>query len=328
MESHSISVNVTGQVDIPGQLTTAATVHLPDRLDRPLTVLVGYPGGSYARGYYDIRLLPGYSQAEYHTDQGFVFVACDHLGIGDSSPVDPFELTLERMAAVNHATATSVVERLRAGTLVHGLGPVPVKNVIGMGQSMGGCLITVQQGLHRTFDAIAVLGYGVIASSFVTSDGIRITFPAPPRDADLRAGAGQILGEVSQHAETLLHSFHAADEEPELLAADMGVSPDKDGGGRKLAPWRAAVTPPCAAMMMAGGAVAAEAAAIDVPVLIGAGAIDLVTDPWAEPTAFRGSRDVAVFIVPRMAHMHNFARTRELLWDRIACFARNTTIKA
>jgi hypothetical protein len=60
-------------------------------------------------------------------------------------------------------------------------------------------------------------------------------------------------------------------------------------------------------------------------VLIGCGEIDVVPDPWMEPSAYRGSRDVALFVVERMCHMHNFAQNRELLWDRIANFARSLT---
>ena len=33
------------------------------------------------------------------------------------------------------------------------------------------------------------------------------------------------------------------------------------------------------------------------------------------------SRDVSVFVVERMAHMHNFAQTREMLWQRLERFA-------
>ena len=74
-------------------------------------------------------------------------------------------------------------------------------------------------------------------------------------------------------------------------------------------------------MMMGEGAVATEAAMVDVPVLSACGEVDLVDDPWAEPTAFRRSRDVALLVVPGMHHMHNFARTREVLWRRIVQFA-------
>lgn len=323
MRSYEFHIDVTGRVDLDGALRTAATVYLPDLVDGPLKVLVGYPGGGYSRHYYNIRQATGYSQAEHHTDRGFGFIACDHLGIGDSVPVDAFDLTLERMAAANHATASSAVERLRAGSLIDGVGPIEVEKLVGMGQSMGGCLLTVQQGLHGTFDAIAVLGYGVVRSGFPTPDGQRINFPAPPRDSNLRAFADRPLAAVAEHAALLRYAFHAADDETGLVEADMPISPGTPGGHR-LPPWRVDAAPPCAASMMADGAVAKEAAAIETPVLIGCGEIDLVADPWSEPSAFRGSSDVALFVVPRMAHMHNFAATRALLWDRIDRFAEGT----
>jgi hypothetical protein len=74
--------------------------------------------------------------------------------------------------------------------------------------------------------------------------------------------------------------------------------------------------------MMTPGAVSKEAAVIDVPVLVGSGERDVVPDPWAEPTAYRGSPAVCLSVIPRMAHMHNFAHTRAVLWDAVAHFAR------
>lgn len=76
--------------------------------------------------------------------------------------------------------------------------------------------------------------------------------------------------------------------------------------------------PACARLMLSPGYVAQEAAAIDVPVLIAAGERDVVPDPHAEPAAFKSSKDISVYVVPGMAHMHNFTTTRKLLWDRIA----------
>jgi pimeloyl-ACP methyl ester carboxylesterase len=69
--------------------------------------------------------------------------------------------------------------------------------------------------------------------------------------------------------------------------------------------------------MVAPGTVAPEAAAIRVPVLVVAGERDVVPDPWIEPNAYRSATDITVFVCPRMAHMHNFASTREILWSRL-----------
>jgi hypothetical protein len=74
-------------------------------------------------------------------------------------------------------------------------------------------------------------------------------------------------------------------------------------------------------MMMTPGIVKVEAAAVAVPVLIAMGERDVCPDPHDEPSAYRSSRDVSLFVVPRMAHMHNFAGTRHLLWKRIESWA-------
>ena len=321
MQSHDVWIDISGKVDLEAELNTAATVHLPDEIDGPLTILFGYAGGGYARGYYDIRQLPGYSQAEHHVSRGFAFVACDHLGIGDSSQVDIFDLSFERLAAANHHSATTILDRLRTGRLVDGVGPLTVNKVVAMGQSMGGCLLAVQQGLHRTFDGVAILGYSCVSPSFPAPDGSRVIFPAPPRGSDLRALGLEALSVVAQRMDLIRYAFHADDEEPELIEADM-----PSAAGREMAPWRSGFAPACAASMMGEGVVAAEAAAIDVPVLSASGAIDVVTDPWMEPSAFRSPNDVSVFVVPGMCHMHNFARTRQLLWERIDRFAQGVAV--
>lgn len=92
--------------------------------------------------------------------------------------------------------------------------------------------------------------------------------------------------------------------------------------GDASTPWGSATVPACAVTMMTPSAVGREAAAIDVPVLVGSGERDTVPDPWLEPTAYRSSSNVELVVIPRMAHMHNFAHTRGLLWEAIAHFAR------
>lgn len=61
---------------------------------------------------------------------------------------------------------------------------------------------------------------------------------------------------------------------------------------------------------------------IDVPVLTGMAERDTVPTPLNELAAFKKATDVSVFIVPRMAHMHNFASTRKLLWERLDGWSR------
>jgi pimeloyl-ACP methyl ester carboxylesterase len=324
MRSYDLEVDVTGATDLPGELRTAATLHLPDRLNRALPVLFGFPGGGFGRRYYDVRTIPGYSQAVYHADHGFAFVACDHLHVGDSDQPDTFSLTYENLAAANHAAADSVIAGLSAGSLVADVPPVEITTAVGMGQSMGGCLLTVQQANHRTFDGVAFLGWSGIFTNFPGPDGGRITYPMPPRGTDLRPIADQVLGVVAPDDSHYRFCFHWPDEEPDLMQIDLASYRPYTGvvRGDSSTPWGSASLPACAVTMMTEGAVADEAAAIDVPVLVACGERDVVPDPWAEPGAYRGTRDVSLKVVPRMAHMHNFARTRTVLWDAIERFAR------
>jgi alpha-beta hydrolase superfamily lysophospholipase len=169
-----------------------------------------------------------------------------------------------------------------------------------------------------------MLGWSGIYTNFPAPDGSRITYPMPPRGTDLRPIADQVLGKVSPDVEHFRFCFHWPDEDPELVERDLDSYRPYTGvvRGDDATPWGSSSLPACAVTMMTDGSVAREAAAIDVPVLVASGSVDVIPDPWIEPTAYRNSRDVSVVVVPRMAHMHNFARTRAQLWDRIAAFAR------
>jgi hypothetical protein len=69
--------------------------------------------------------------------------------------------------------------------------------------------------------------------------------------------------------------------------------------------------------MLSPGYVSREAEAVSVPVFIGLGERDTAPEPHREPSAYTNSSDVTLFICERMAHMHNFASTRDALWDRL-----------
>jgi alpha-beta hydrolase superfamily lysophospholipase len=322
MRSVDVTVDVEGATGLAAA-STASTVHLPDRLDGPATVVFGYPGGGYGRRYFHITALPGYSQAEHHTALGMVVVATDHLGVGDSSQPDTFALSYECLAAANHETARAVLERLASGTLAKGVPKVEIGTVVGTGQSMGGCLLTVQQGNHRTFDGVALLGWSGIETNFPARDGSRLRWPMPPRGTDLRPIAADVLGVVAPDPDHYRFAFHWDDEEPALMEADLASYRPYTGvtRGDASTPWGSATVPACAVTMMTPGAVAAEAAAIDVPVLVACGERDVVADPAAERAAYPASPEARVVVVPGMAHMHNFARTRQVLWGAIDEFA-------
>ena len=70
--------------------------------------------------------------------RGWIFVAVDHLGVGESSQHDPERLSYTPVAAASEAAEAEVRQKLAAGTLMDGLRRSSDPVTIGIGQSMGG----------------------------------------------------------------------------------------------------------------------------------------------------------------------------------------------
>jgi alpha-beta hydrolase superfamily lysophospholipase len=324
MQTLQLRIDVASVVSLQGPLEVALTAYLPDpaRLSSPPIVMAAFPGGGYSRGYFDMHFAghAHYSEAEHHTAAGLIFIAGDHLGVGDSSIPDFSKLSIEMIAAANDHAIREAIRRLESGTLAPGFPAVKGATKIGIGQSMGGCIAIVMQGNHRTYDGIAPLGYSAIHTVLPQRSQAAylkaMQAHSQARSADLSKLS---ILESSQQIEDFVYPFHWEDVPQDILDADMS-------GGyplRKTAPpFGSCTLPTCALQMMAPGCVAKEAAAIDVPVLVGVGARDVCPDPHAEIGAYKRSDDVSLYVVPRMAHMHNFASTRRELWDRLVGWSR------
>jgi alpha-beta hydrolase superfamily lysophospholipase len=345
--SVDLIVDVTEAAGLGEPAHIALTVTVPDNVGPEPAVCFAKPGAGYSRGYYTADL-PGPgpdagtgSQADWHAARGWIFVSVDHLGVGDSSQ-HPDRLTFAPVVAAAQSAEADVLQKLAAGTLIDGLGQVESPLTIGIGQSMGGCLTVVQQGRFHGYDGIGVLGYGVLHTLPPTASGTPpLALPWIPR--------GEVLGEgVITNAPALARvdpasapgpgalawGFHYDDVDPDVVARDMTDYPARGGA---LPPWGSATIPaPLVLWCVTPGAVLAEAAAIEVPVLLAMGERDVLTDPRGEIRAYESSASVDLFVCPRMAHMHNFAGTRELFWRRIeawadwvrACKAAGTTAPA
>lgn len=289
----------------------AATVFLPaaDELPERPAVFVAMPGAGYSRQYFDIPE-DGYSEAQHHNRRGTIVVTLDHLGVGESS-VPPFEVTtLDVVAAANDAALKSILDRLRDGSLAPGIGAIEAACVVGAGQSMGGHVLAAMQAYHRTFDGVAMLG----------SSMVRTSMPSPPGSAPVVVPAGtppEEAAELFVQGTDWRYAFFWEDVPESFVDADF------TGGHpvRETAPiWGSTTVPGLAAALVLPGVVTAEAASIDVPVLVGMGERDVCQEPIAELAAFTNATDISAIVVPRMAHMHNFAGTRQRMWDRIDAF--------
>ncbi len=72
---------------------------------------------------------------------------------------------------------------------------------------------------------------------------------------------------------------------------------------------------------MIPGSVAAEMAAVDVPVFLGLGEHDIAGDPHGIPAFFPRCTDLTLFVLAATGHNHNVAPAREVLWDRLGAWA-------
>lgn len=289
----------------------ATTIYLPDEsaLQGRPPVLVLMPGGGYGRHYFDLPA-EGFSQAVHHAGHGTIVVTLDYIGAGDSSHPTAEQNTLDSAVAANHAAVGTIVERLRKGTLVDGLEPVHISGIVGAGQSLGGHVLLATQANHATFDGIALLGSSVAGTDLPRRPGTPApTFPADATDEQIAA--------IALSGIDWIWAFHWETDDPTI--ADL-IKQDTSGGlpMRQSAPrWGSLTSPAFGAVSMVPGALTPYTSRITVPVLLATGERD-VTRPLEEERAmFTSTDDVATFTAPRMAHMHNFSQTRQLLWQRL-----------
>ncbi len=306
----SLTFDVTTGVASEEVLSQEAWLFVPERPADAHAVLVCLAGGTYDKHYWhiDIDGHSRYSFGEHLADAGFVVIAVDHLGVGDSTdPLASGPLGLELLAKGDAEVARQIRERLRRGELHQDLGTsLPV---VGVGHSMGACLTTMVQATARAYDAVVLLGYGVqitnvyedTADAAELEERIQQTIEAScqlagakPTDAYIYAPRGY-----------LADLFYAGEVPQDVIDADTAV--------QSRVPLRAAaeVTTP--------GMVEQYAPRVDVPVLLAFGAAsDVSPNPYAEPANYTGSPDVTLHLVPNSGHCHNFASHRTELWDRIA----------
>jgi len=124
----------------------------------------------------------------------------------------------------------------------------------------------------------------------------------------------------------LAWSFHYDDVPADVVEQDLAhyeaiVTRRQPPEGDNFGSWYSYTTPHDAARLtLTPRIIAPEAAAVTVPVLSAMGERDMVVDPLGESRAFLSAPSFDLFVCPRMGHMHNFASTRTLFWERIHRF--------
>jgi len=313
-----LSIDVSDAAGLGEEAAIALTVEIPpaDLLGAPPIVCFAKPGAGFSRRYFTTDLPgPGSgSQSSWHTGRGWVFVSVDPLGVGGSSTHhDPERLDHAVLAAASRAAEREVLEGLANATLHESLPPVRDPVVLGVGQSMGGCLTVSQQGRYHDYDGIGVLGFSAVHTHPPVPPGAT-PWVHPWRLRDGGDAAILNAARVAAAQRNLESTDFAAATDWLFYFDDVDLETVRVTG----APW-ISVTYPMGviATVLTPGVVAAEAAAVDVPVLVAMGERDVIADPRGEACAYRSASSIDLYVCPQMAHMHNFASTRELLWQRI-----------
>lgn len=294
----------TGTLSDGHSWSLVATVHLPDvaHNSERVPLVVCLPGGGYNRHYFSLQE-PGYNEARHHMDRGVIVVALDHIRVGESDIPELRHASLEIAAEANHAVLKVILERLGAGTLRDGVPPLQPYCVVGEGQSMGGHIALLMQANHRSFDGLAMLGSSAVCTRLPAKTvGEEICLLGKDNPSEGLAALRTFDKRFAFHWEDVPEAYASADGEASTSAYWLSATTPNAGGG--LIP----------------GHLSSKAATVTVPILIGMGERDVCQDPLREVAAYMSSRDVSYIVVPRMAHMHNFAGTRTMMWKRLSAF--------
>jgi hypothetical protein len=316
-----VSEPVRIEIDVTAVAPAGATVEVGDLFlpasvagsdgGGPVALVVCLPGGGMTRRWFDLPAdLPGqWSLARHLADEaGLAVLTLDHLGVGESPPPDdPYTLVPRVVAAVHDHVVRAAVEGLRAGSLVPGIGPVEVATIVGCGHSMGAMIVVQQQARHRTYDGLALLGFG--------GAGL-----PEHLDDDERGYAGD-------HDELELAL-------PELVAARFGGALVASRREARARPAGAPITPgdllghATGVLLTLGGLTSMipgtsdrEMAAVDVPVLAVVGENDIVREVERLPQLFSSTPELTELVVPGSGHNHVIAAERMVLFDELGRWA-------
>jgi len=298
-----------------GPLAVAIDASLPasKSLSALPVVFFCLPGGGLNSGYYDLQVKGDarFSFAASMAAHGMITVAMDPLGIGASSrPRDGFNLTPDLIARAHALACERVIAELRSGTFAPSLPPIAGLVSIGTGHSVGGLFVVIQQAQSRSFDAVALLGFGTCGLPSAL-------------DAELRS----LSGKPDEAREQIVSLARARYSEPYSELRSEGRGREIYGGGaepRALDALREVrdrllATPSVFAIIP--GSCAPEAAQIDAPVFLAVGDRDMCGSTHELPASFPASSDVTLVRLANTGHSHFVFASAPHLFARLAIWA-------
>ena len=275
----------THHLDLPDGSRVAIDLHAPNAPPRALLFCLA--GGGANRRYFNLGDADtrDFSFAARLTAQGFAVAAADVPGVGDSLlPETPGFLSPRAAAAALH----DALVQLR--TAQPALAALPV---IGVGHSMGGMLIILQQGRFADFAGIALLGSNAGGLDWALTDAER-TYAGDEAaiERDLAALTTARFGDpfAAMRITTAGAGTIFAGETPEATAR-LRTARDRlfNAGGM---------------MSMIPGSFQSEAQSIAVPLFLAFGDNDIGIPPHLVSRDFPAAADVTLLILPGTGHNH------------------------
>lgn len=282
--------------------SVAIDLHLPDA--PPRTLLFCLAGGGTHRRYYDLGDADDrdFSFAARLTAAGFAVAAADPPGVGDSIlPATPgFFSPRDAAAALHTALARLLVEQPT-------LAGIPV---IGVGHSMGGMLIVLQQGRFGDFAGVALLGSSAGGLDWALTDAER----AYSGD---EAGVERDLAALTQAR----FGDPFAAMRLTMAGANTIFAGESAEATERLKTARDRLFNAGGMMSMIPGSFRTEAEAITVPLFLGFGENDIGTLPHLVSRDFPGAGDVSLIVLPGTSHNHFGFSTMAQLCARLGHWA-------
>ena len=159
----TVRLDVSGVAPV-GCNCLSVDLFVPDGLGPSPILWVCVPGGGISRRYFDLAVSgqdDAFSMARYLAGGGDLVVTVDPPGVGESNaPDDGYALSPPVVADVLAAAMHGLETDLESGGVVGAeLGSTAVRARVGLGHSAGALLVACQQARHRSYDALALLGF-------------------------------------------------------------------------------------------------------------------------------------------------------------------------
>jgi pimeloyl-ACP methyl ester carboxylesterase len=266
------------------------------------------PGGGISRAYFDLDVphsVGEYSMADHLAERGQIVLTIDPPGVGGSDlPDDGYDLAPRVVSDVLHFVVRDVLTRMAAGHL-EGVPAIATGAVLGVGHSAGGLLVSCQQARHRTYDALALLGFSASGLPSVLNEE---EAAYADRAEDLVAVLPELVGARFGDPLPQLSNARSRMEGLDVPSDDVEAASSRASSRLLAMVGMTALVP---------GSIKPELNQIDVPMFVAHGEHDIAGAISDLPGQLPSCQDLTLFMLAGAGHNHNMAESRIVLWNRM-----------